>query len=120
GIQTNKPRLSRLQLGDAPQVYRAHTNPACKLAWSPDSLYLASVSRGKTVQVWNAVTGMMYQTYRGHREAVNTVAWSPDGTCIVFGDSDGILYIWDTTTGETRLSLRSHVRDAVNDVTWSP
>lgn len=111
---------SRVQLADAPRIYRGHTYPVCKLAWSPDSMYLASVSREKTVRIWNDVTSMPYQAYSGQGEVVNSVAWSPNGTCVVSGDSNGIINVWDTTTGEMRLSLRSYLRDAVYDVAWSP
>jgi WD40 repeat protein len=120
GFQTNRLSPQRGQLSNAPRVYHGHTNPVSKLAWSPNSQYFASVSREKTVQIWNDGAGLIYQTCRGNREPVNAVAWSPDGTCIVYGDSNGSIYIWDTITAETRLSLNNPKRDAVNDLTWSP
>lgn len=102
-------------------TYTGHALPATKLAWSPDSESIVSVSRDNFVHVWDPKTGQTLIRYQNHfGGAVNAASWSPDGSRIVSGDSSGIVNIWEASTGRTRVVMKSHVGDPVNDVAWSP
>src|SRR5437868_9946691 len=67
------------------QVLRGHTDTITRIAWSPDGSYLASPSRDKTIQIWDARTGACVHTLQGHTEVVWSVAWSPDGHRLASG-----------------------------------
>jgi WD40 repeat protein len=62
-----------------PYIYRVHTDVVHGVAWSPDGKRIASGSRDKTVQVWDAANGGNVYIYRGHSDRVESVAWSPSG-----------------------------------------
>lgn len=77
------------------------------LAWSPDSLLLASVGRAEntTIQIWNLATHQCEQNaaqqcliYTGHTGKIEAIAWSPDGQYIASASDDGTVQVWDAYT----------------------
>jgi WD40 repeat protein len=64
------------------------------LAWSPDGKEIASTSSDKTVQIWDATTGVHRFTYTGHSEKTGIVDWSPDGTRIASNSDDLTVQVW--------------------------
>ena len=77
-------------------TYNGHSDFVFAAAWSPQSQYIASGGADQTVQVWNAVDGMLQSTYQ-HQAIVTAIAWSPDGNYIASGGDNDIVYVWDTT-----------------------
>ncbi len=75
-----------------------------RIAWSPDSKYIASCNNAKT-QVWNATNGHHVYTYEGHWSLTDLppmvwqVAWSPDSTRIASAGSDKTVQVWGATDG---------------------
>jgi serine/threonine protein kinase len=95
------------------------------IAWSPDGARIASSHWGKTVRVWDAVTGKIILTYRGHPERANTLTWSPDGSHIAssggthyspLGQIDGTVQVWDVVQGRTIWTQSA----SEGFVAWSP
>ena len=114
-------------------TYTGHSDAVYDVAWSPDGTRLASCSKDKTVQVWDAVGGDSVAadgghvfTYRGHYDVVKTVAWSPDGRRIASGSGDKTVQVWDAVGGDSVAADGGHVFtytghiDWVNAVAWSP
>ncbi len=100
-------------------IYRGHRHFVYALAWSPDSMHLASGSRDKTVQVWQATTGHLVFSHQGHQDRVRAVAWSPDGRRIASAGEDGTVQIWEIPTRRRLLTYDAHA-PIVHSVTWSP
>ncbi len=107
-------------------TYTGHSDAVYDVAWSPDGTRLASCSKDKTVQVWDAIDGSHVFTYRGHTADVYTVAWSPDGTRLASCSKDKTVQVWDAVGGDSVATDGSHVftyrghKDQVISVAWSP
>ncbi|KAF8833617.1 WD40 repeat-like protein [Paxillus ammoniavirescens] len=94
-----------------------HTDTVTWLAFSPDSVRVASGSRDGTVVVWSATTGeQLVGPLGGHAGWVWCVAFSPDGNKIASSDWD-VIQIWNSHSGELVLP-GIHV-NAVS-VAWTP
>jgi len=107
-------------------TYTGHSDAVYDVAWSPDGTRLASCSKDKTVQVWDAIDGSHVFTYRGHTADVYTVAWSPDGTRLASCSKDKTVQVWDAVGGDSVAADGGHVftyrghYDVVKTVAWSP
>jgi WD40 repeat protein len=108
--------------------------PINSVAYSPDSLTIASGHWDGTVQVWDAQIGTLLHTFEGHTGPVFSVSFSPDGSRIVSGSCEeyeneltqrwtscirGRVIIWDIETGKQLLSLDGHT-GMVTSVAYSP
>ncbi len=102
-----------------------------KVAWSPNSKFIASSGDGKTVQVWDANTGLRFISYSGHSgiwPSVYALDWSPDGRRIASACSsagiDRTAHIWEVQTGKTLLRYRTPLglspTFSVLAIAWSP
>jgi WD40 repeat protein len=109
-------------LGTVLYIYRRHTGYVSSVAWSPDSIRIASGSFDKTVQVWDAANGGHRFVYHRHTDEVWAVAWSPDGRRIASGSADGTVRVWEATTGRNIFTYRGHIGNGhvVTAVAWSP
>jgi WD40 repeat protein len=90
------------------------------LAWSPDSLHLASSGMGSTlIDVWEADYGKIQQSYRHHQGNVRMVRWSPDGHLVASASDDRTVHVWDAHAGKTVQIYRGHTH-LVTSLAWSP
>ncbi len=71
-----------------------HTYVIYSVAFSPDSLTLASGSFDGTIKLWNLVTGQELRTLTGHTDKVFSVAFSPDGQTLASGSYKTTIKIW--------------------------
>lgn len=75
-------------------VATAFTEGVCCVAFSPDSMTLASGHSDGTIKLWNARTGLGIRTLRWHIFRVHSVAFSPDSMTLASGSWDRTLKIW--------------------------
>ena len=60
------------------QTLEGHGDPVMSVAFSPNSIWLASASVDNTVKIWDTSSGECLQTLDGHRDSVNSVTFSHD------------------------------------------
>lgn len=104
-------------------TFHGHLAGISTLAWSPDSLTLASGSDDKTIRLWDASTGQPprmpahhnsdgAKTFRGplegHHNYVYSLAFSPKGNMLVSSSYDEAVHLWDVRSGQLMRSLPAH------------
>ncbi len=81
-----------------PQKFvKAHKTEAMALAFSRDSLIIASGSADKTVKLWHAITGDALGSLTGHTDRISGLAFSPDGKTLASGSHDRTVKLWDVS-----------------------
>ena len=101
-------------------TYQGHTDKVYAVAWSPDGTRLASGSRDKTIQIWDASNGRLFRTCTGHSFDVLGVAWSPNGKRMASGSQDNTVQMWDANSGRLVLTTYTGHLGGVTCVAWSP
>lgn len=79
-------------------TFYGHTQWVLGADMSPDGKYIVSVSRDKSVRLWDATNGLQLASLDGHTDMVNYVEYSPDGKWIVTASNDSTARIWDMGT----------------------
>ena len=72
-----------------------HTPTVISMAFSPDSISLATGCSDGSVHFWDAETGRHTQTLSGHTDWVFSVVFSPDGKVLATASDDGTVLLWD-------------------------
>jgi WD40 repeat protein/serine/threonine protein kinase len=98
--------------------FSGHEGAVFKAAFSPDSRFLASCSRDRTVRVWQIDSGKC-QVLRGHTDEVYAIAFHPDGTRLATAGRDGAVWLWDLARGEEVVRLPGH-KSYVWSLAFSP
>ena len=115
-------RLRRnLALGRCRKSTLAGPAALFSVAYSPDSMHLASGTADDTLRRWDLRgTSPTATVLTEHSDWVRSVAFSPDGMHLASGSSDHTLRLWDLSgTSPTASVLTGHT-DSVTSVAFSP
>ncbi|MFN6572300.1 N-acetylmuramoyl-L-alanine amidase [Dendronalium sp. ChiSLP03b] len=85
-------------------------------SFSSDGQYVLTTV-GKTVKVWNNLSGQEIVTLKGHQNTVNSASFSPDGQRIVTASNDKTAKVWDLS-GREIATLK--YQGIVNSANFSP
>ena len=77
------------QLGKRSGIYDVAFSP------DPNSGFLATATSSNTVQVWNALSGLLIVTLEGHTRHVRRVEFSADGRVLASSARDGSVMLWN-------------------------
>ncbi|MGW2988272.1 NACHT and WD repeat domain-containing protein [Streptomyces goshikiensis] len=89
-----------------PVVLSGHDERVQDLAWSPDGARLASVSRDRTVRLWDPAGGTAVSVLGVHADWANGLCWSPDGTRIATASRDRTVRLWTPAGADAGPLLR--------------
>jgi WD40 repeat protein len=90
------------------QTLEGHSRAVISVAFSHDSMRLASASDDSTVKIWDASSGACLQTLEGHSSYVSSVAFSHDSTRLASASYDNTVRIWDASSGACLQTLEGH------------
>src|SRR5882757_10043624 len=107
-------KLWDLPTGSCVQTFRGHSYFVCSIAFSPDTLLVASGSGDNTVRIWDLRVGGMITTLRGYHSSVTGVKFSPDGKRVVSVSEYQEIILWDVAKWEKLAVLPSPVYKVVD------
>ncbi|MGP3979034.1 nSTAND1 domain-containing NTPase [Streptomyces sp. 8N114] len=103
------------------QSYRTKIGPHTKrisgIAFGPDGT-LATVSRDKTVRLWDPTRRTRLATLTGPDAPLRAVTFSADGQWLATGGDDGDVVLWDVAERKRTATLSGHT-EAVRSVAFS-
>ena len=95
-----------------------HTGNILSVAYSPDSVHLATGGSDSTVRLWEPERKEIDRLLEGHTGSVGALAFRPNGQLLASGSADGTVRLWNVATGECRRPLP--VGAKVNCLVFSP
>jgi WD40 repeat protein len=110
--------LDRLFHSDG-RTLTGHTDEASGVAFSPDESRLVSVSKDKTVRVWDTASGQQLCVLTAHQAPVNLACFRPGGALFATGDEVGKIIIWDAATYQAKHTLAAHA-EGVTCLVFAP
>lgn len=84
------------------KTWIAHGDSVMSVNFSPDSRYMVTGSKDRTVKLWTA-DGRLLRTLHGHRGWVNRTRFSPEGTTIASASDDGTVRFWNLRGKQLKL-----------------
>ncbi|KAL6890901.1 hypothetical protein GGI43DRAFT_415083 [Trichoderma evansii] len=115
-----KPNMGDEEWIPGVQTLEGHDEQIYSMVFSPDGVWLASVSVDGTVQIWNLETGHCLQRLNVHRNSVYSVTFLPNNiTLIISGMGDNSIQVWDTVTNHVLQTLKGH-SDTISAIDFSP
>ena len=96
-----------------------HTEAVLCVAFSPDSMSLATGSGDCTVRLWDLTTELPFKELKGHGHWVLSLAWSPEGDRLASAGMDKNIIVWDAKNGKALRTLKGHSK-AVTCLCWQP
>lgn len=88
---------------------RRHKLGVTGLAWSPDSMFLASCSLDTDVVIWDVVEGQVVAVLTAHSSFVKGVAWDPVGSYLATIGEDFTVRIWSTLNWRQLTRIRKNL-----------
>lgn len=76
----------------------AHKAKVSALAFSPDSVSLASADFAGNLYLWDIDKGVLVRQLAAHKKAITCIAVSPDGLWIATTGMDGAVKLWQLAT----------------------
>src|ERR1041385_586137 len=91
-------------------LQQGHELAVVSVATSPDSNYVATGSRDKSVKLWQLSTGREVRSFLGHDFSITALGFTSDGKTLVTGSNDKTVKLWDVSTGEELASVLVNYR----------
>ena len=108
--------FAEIQTGEMEKFFPA--KPPAALTFSADAVLIAS-AHGKSIYIWDTVTGAAFAMLDEHPDSITAIALSPDSTKLATAGEDWIVRLWDVRTGKYINNLSGHP-GAINAVSFSP
>lgn len=99
-------------------IQKGHELAVVAVAVSPDSNFVATASKDKSIKLWELGTGREIRSFLGHEMTVSSLAFSSDGKYIVSGSYDKSTRFWDVSNGKAVATITGE--DAITDVAIDP
>jgi WD40 repeat protein len=92
-------------------LQKGHELAVVAVATSPDSAFVATGSKDKSVKLWETNTGREVRSFLGHQATITSLAFTSDGKMLVSGSNDKSIRFWSVQSGKEVYSI--HTNDIV-------
>jgi WD40 repeat protein len=99
-------------------IQKGHELAVVAVAVSPDSNFVATASKDKSIKLWELSTAREIRSFLGHEMTVSSIDISADGRVLLSGSYDKSARLWDIATGKLIATLSGN--DAITDVGIDP
>jgi WD40 repeat protein len=99
-------------------IQKGHELAVISVAVSPDSNFVATGSKDKSIKLWELSTGREVKSFLGHEMSVTALDFSSDGKLLLSGSNDKTVKLWDIISGKELFTLETG--EYVNDVALDP
>lgn len=99
-------------------LQKGHELATVCVAVSPDSGYVATGSKDKSIKLWHVETGREVRSFLGHEKTVNNIVFSSDGRYLVSASYDQYAKIWEVQSGREIASIKTD--DYLTDCSIDP
>jgi WD40 repeat protein len=98
--------------------YDAHAPFSFAIAFSSDSMMLASGNYFGPIHLFYTPTGVLLKYLEGHTGKINSLSFTPDGSMLVSASSDRSIRFWNIETGE-EIAIIEDLPGAANSILFS-
>lgn len=99
-------------------IQKGHELAVVSLSLSPDSAFVATGSKDKSIKLWELSTGREVKNFLGHEKTVTSLDFSSDGKFLLSGSNDKTIRLWSIADGKPVFSISTE--EYVNDVALDP
>lgn len=99
-------------------IQKGHELAIVAIAVSPDSAFVATASKDKSIKLWETRTGREVRSFLGHEMTVSNITFSRDGKWLLSGSYDKTVRIWGVATGKALHTIVTE--DIITDVVMDP
>lgn len=99
-------------------IQKGHELAVLTVALSPDSSYIATGSKDKSIKLWELNTGREVRSFLGHTMSVTCVTYSSDGKFLISGSNDRSIRVWDVKSSKMLFLISTE--DYITDVALDP
>jgi WD40 repeat protein len=86
-------------------LQKGHELAVVSVDVSPDSNYVVTGSKDKSIKLWERETGREIRSFLGHEKTVNNVDFSSDGNYVLSVSNDKTARIWSIVSGKEVFTL---------------
>lgn len=125
GARDGTLRLWDTTSGQLTTLLKHHKGSITSIAWSPNSLYIATGGGGGgklqdyAIRIWDLESETVKFVFEGHSKNVTDLVWSQNSEMLASASIDNTVRIWDTHTGKIAAILEGHTKDT-RGVSFSP
>ena len=110
-------RLLQTSNGVVESEITKHTDWITSVAFSPDSVLLATGDRAGNLFLWESFGARHWGDLKGQKAGVTAIDWRADGVVLATASEDGTIHLWEADTAKKLKSWSAH-GGGTTDVRW--